>query len=215
MLKFLGSVTLSVFLSLGIMHATTATYPTDGLRQVTYRITGDNRESGSGVLIAPGRLLTAAHVAQNIKNGRINGPDGSRYTYNILKVDEDRDIAVLDVYLDCPCRPIADANPDIDSKVTVVGFPLSAFKTLTEGRVQGTAVQPDLKRLVTQISAPVIFGNSGGPVFNKWGEVVGIVSMVSAAGDGMFGGYAVPHIGWVVPVDTIKDFIKDVPPQKR
>ena len=218
MLKYLfsliTSVVLSVAVTLGLVHNFTASFPTSQLRLATYKITGDFGMSGSGVLISPGRLLTAAHVVANLQNGRVNGPDNTRYTYNILKTDIERDIAILDVYLDCPCRPVADNTPDVDSDVVVVGFPLSAFKTVTFGLVQGTAVQPELKRLVTQISAPVIFGNSGGPVFNKWGEVIGIVSMVSAAGDGFFG-YAVPHIGWTVPVETIKDFIKDVSPQKR
>ena len=148
--------------------------------------------NGSGVMIAPGRMLTAAHVAAIDEQYPLL-LDGKRV--KVLKIDEPLDLALLEVEADCPCVPLASAMPDRDTLVAVVGFPVyreGVPQFLTEGRIMGKdSTRPRITSAV--LAAP---GNSGGGLFvfndDKW-ELVGIVVELSAIGS-MFGVVPVFHV---------------------
>ena len=152
--------------------------------------------SGSAVVIAPGLALTAAHVAVN-KNLYINGKP-----VTTVKIDEERDIALVSVALDCPCATIG-SMPNLDDKVVAVGWPLGAVEFATEGRVQGW----DVFRIWS--NSPIAPGNSGGGLFafqmGQW-KLVGITVEVAGMSLGFFG-MPVVTMTRSVDVNTIMYFI--------
>lgn len=152
--------------------------------------------SGSVVMVAPGLALTAAHVAMN-ENLYINGK-----LTKTIKIDEERDIALVSVALDCPCAPLGNM-PNLDDKVVAVGWPLGAVEFATEGRVQGW------DRFRIWSSSPIAPGNSGGGLFafqaGEW-KLVGITVEVAGLNLGFFG-MPVVTMTRSVDVDTIMYFI--------
>lgn len=162
--------------------------------------------NGSGVMIAPRRMLTAAHVAA-IDSQYPLLLNGKRI--KVLKIDEDLDIALLEVEEDCPCVPLVSKMPAQDSQIAVVGFPVyreGVPQFLTEGRVMGKdTTRPRITSAV--LAAP---GNSGGGLFiynnDQW-ELAGIVVELSAIGS-MFGVVPVFHVVHAVDPETIKKFLQ-------
>ena len=152
--------------------------------------------SGSAVMVAPGLALTVAHVAGNKKLYILGKP------VTTVKIDEERDIALVSVALDCPCAPIG-SMPNLDDKVVAVGWPLGAVEFATEGRVQGW------DRFRIWSSSPIAPGNSGGGLFafqaGEW-KLVGITVEVAGLNLGFFG-MPVVTMTRSVDVDTIMYFI--------
>lgn len=157
------------------------------MRTVTVAI-----EGCSAVVVAPEHLLTAAHC----DTGK----------YDVLKKDESKDLMLIRIKgLELPVYArIAESRPEVDDLVFLVGYPLARgiqFKTF------GTVQDPDFMledgtRYIVH-TAPSIFGNSGGPLFNAKGELVGIASKLAIYGLGV----AVPHFSLAVGLDEIKAFI--------
>lgn len=178
-MKVLTSVVASVVLSLSLLagyNSYTTNY--SHLRQATYQLRGDFGTC-SAVAIAEGTLLSAAHCDQP-------GLTVDDKPVSVIKIDQTNDLLLLKGDVACPCVPVADAMPSIDSKVVVIGFPFGAGEIVTEGVVSDffhilVERMPEFAgRLM--ITAPVEGGNSGGPVFQLglfgW-HVVGIVTNAS------------------------------------
>jgi len=199
-------VSTSLVTFVGTLHVMELT-SFDNMREVTYLVKTDTGY-GSGVLFAPNRILTAAHVVDGETNITINGLKAS-----IIRIDKENDLATLYVELACPCAVLAEDRPNIDDSIYVIGYPIyPGFITqlLTEGRIQNyiLGAEDGVKYMVT--TAPVISGNSGGPVFVRtvFGyEVVGIVVQVAVLPTG-FGVSFIPHINKSIPIDSIKKFLK-------
>jgi S1-C subfamily serine protease len=159
--------------------------------------------NGSGVMVAPFLMLTAAHVVGDGKNITV-GP--KQYPAKLVHKDEKNDIALLHVAIVCPCAPFA-LPPKQDDTVLVVGFPVNhniGIQIATEGRIQG------LKENRLQLSAQAVGGNSGGGVFvmqgGEW-RLAGI--LVEVAGWCMgFACYPVPHLSRAVDTQTMTDFFQ-------
>lgn len=152
--------------------------------------------SGSAVVIGPNLVLTAAHVADQ-RELFINGKRAK-----LVKIDKEKDLALMEVDISCPCAPIGkDVN--IGDSVLAIGWPLGATEFATYGKVQGF----DTFRVWTSTSiAP---GNSGGGLFSfQWGswKLVGITVEVAAFSDG-FIGIPINHMARSVPVQDILYFI--------
>lgn len=178
------------------------------------------RGNGSGVLINDGIMLTAAHVAvRQVWDQEVNDlvwkpnydlkvvTDAGLYLdFEVIVFDVERDIALIRVNLACPCAEFAADLPDVDSEVSVVGFPLHGIMGVeiqTKGFFQG--VHKDTLKIIT--TAPLIFGNSGGGVFNSDGDLIGIVSALAVAGGTFGGGTPITHLNFSVSIDTIKEFL--------
>lgn len=207
MLKFfsqtLVSVVLSTIVMLGLVHTTPKAYSDLSLlREATWQMFIEGGTC-SGVMIAPKLYLTAAHCQGT--NMNVEGVPAT-----LVKVDKDKDLMLLEVDLGCPCIPVAAVDPAIDTPIMVIGFPLGVGEYLTEGRLQGFLNSP-IGHL-RHISAPIIFGNSGGPVIAMVDGryvVVGIISAVH--GDVLYGliPYVVPHLSIAVSVETINKFLNE------
>ncbi len=161
----------------------------------------DDAGVGSGVLISKdGKILTAAHVVQVGQPITIEFTDGQRLKAQIVESSVSADLALLKVDR-VPAAAAAATLGDSDvvetgDDIFIVGAPYGLSNTLTVGRI--SARRPDETRggiLSTseflQTDAVVNPGNSGSPVFNKAGEVIGIVSsVVSETGDFQGVGFA-------------------------
>jgi S1-C subfamily serine protease len=155
------------------------------------------RGTGSGFLIAPDLVVTAAHVVEGAMSTSV-AVDGEVRDAVALGVDLDADVALL--MLDAPVErghlfewPEFEVLPGSD--VAALGFPLGGDLSITSGTL--SAYEREGGREWVRISAPVNPGNSGGPVVDRTGEVVGIVShRITESGgrqvDGV--GYALSHV---------------------
>lgn len=143
--------------------------------------------SGTGFVVAPGRIMTNNHVVAECGRMVARNAAGTRVNARVLATDRERDLAVLSVPNDFGPPLTFRTSPDVRRGETVVtyGFPLSGLlssgPTLTSGDVSALAGLRN-NPANFQISAPVQPGNSGGPLLDSQGNVVGVVvSKLNAA----------------------------------
>lgn len=149
---------------------------------LTYDAKGEPLISGTGFYVRPGEVMTNMHVIKNAHRVEIHTLEGKGRTYPVagaLAVDEEADLALLKV--DLPAErsrplPMTNAVPDEGEQVFLIGNPLRLEGSVSEGIVSAIREVPDLGRII-QITAPVSHGNSGSPLFNMHGQVIGIVTV--------------------------------------
>ncbi len=156
---------------------------------------------GSGVLIGPTRVFTAAHVVQAADEVQVVFPSGERIGARVVSSRSMQDVALLELAR-APrgVTPASLGNSDsvaVGEQVFVVGAPFGVSHTLTVGHVSARRTAPGMFGGVgsielLQTDAAINQGNSGGPMFNLRGEVVGIVSYIITQSGGFQGlGFAV------------------------
>ena len=158
-------------------------------RRSVVKITGEasscgRGQEGSGVIIGPQRVVTNAHVVAGVTNPRVQvGGTGRRYPARVVSFDSRRDLAVLAVpSLRTDPLPLGTDLRRGDPAV-VAGFPndgpfrASAARVRSIVRASGEDIygRPGAVREVYSLFVQVQPGNSGGPVLNSAGQVVGIV----------------------------------------
>jgi tetratricopeptide (TPR) repeat protein len=149
---------------------------------LTYDTKGEPLISGSGFFVRPGEVMTNMHVIRGAHRVEIHTLEGKGRTYPVagaLAVDEEADLALLSVDLPADrSRPLTFTNtlPDEGEQVFVIGNPLRLEGSVSDGIVSAVREVPDLGRII-QITAPVSHGNSGSPLLNMRGQVIGIVTV--------------------------------------
>jgi S1-C subfamily serine protease/Flp pilus assembly protein TadD len=149
---------------------------------LTYDAKGDPLISGSGFFIGPGKVVTNSHVIRGAHRVEVHTLEGKGRTYPVagaLAVDEEADLALLSVDLPAErSRPLTLTKtlPEEGEQVFVIGNPLRLEGSVSDGIVSAVREVPDLGRII-QITAPVSHGNSGSPLFNMHGQVIGIVTV--------------------------------------
>jgi S1-C subfamily serine protease len=160
---------------------------------------------GSGVVInAAGAVLTALHVVDGATRIQLGFADGSTSGATVLVTKPESDIAVLapDRLPDLVVPAVMAGPPPVGDAVYAVGNPLGLTHSLTAGVVSATdrsipTGRGELSGLI-QFDAAVNPGNSGGPLLNRAGQVVGIVTaLANPANQDFFVG-----IGFAVPIAT-------------
>ncbi|MHC1783444.1 MAG: S1C family serine protease [Anaerolineaceae bacterium] len=172
--------------------------------------TGDANVSGSGVFIsADGYILTNNHVVEGTRDLSVVLADGSMQPAELVGTDQYADLAVLKIDVEVPAFAQLGNSDALKSGETVIaiGSPLGDFKnTVTVGVVSATGRSIDtgegysIDNLI-QTDAAVNQGNSGGPLVNLAGEVIGINTLVvrnSQSGDVAEG------LGFAVPANTAR-----------
>jgi S1-C subfamily serine protease len=158
-------------------------------RRSIVKITGEatscgRGQEGSGAIVAPRRVITNAHVVAGVTKPWVQvGGTGKRYPASVVSFDTRRDLAVLDVpQLRTAPLPLGSDLDRGDSAV-VAGFPndgpfrANAARVRSIVRASGEDIygRPGAVRQVYSLFVSVEPGNSGGPVLNSKGEVVGVV----------------------------------------
>jgi uncharacterized membrane protein YiaA len=182
---------------------------------------GDAGGSGTGFVIdKSATIVTNHHVIDGGKAVKIKLFGGASYTdVELLADDANLDLALLHVD---PAKPTEGSPADFppvtlgDSDTIVVGEravsignPLGLEHTLTDGLVSARRMYEG--RAWIQMSVPVSPGNSGGPLFDMQGEVIGITT--AQIGAGAFG--RAQNLNLAVPVNELKKLIKPAYPGKR
>ncbi len=162
--------------------------------------------SGSGVIIDPaGYILTNNHVISNARRLRVRLSDESAYWGKVVGTDRYTDLALVKINTN---HPLPSATLGDSDKVQVgqwsiaVGDPFGITRTFTVGVVSGigrSGVGIARYEHFIQTDAAINRGNSGGPLVNIDGEVIGINTAIPAPGSG---------IGFAIPVNMAKDVVK-------
>lgn len=171
--------------------------------------------SGSGsVLDKEGRILTNFHVVQDAEELVVTLANKKNYPAQVLGADPDNDLAVVKIN-----APPAELTPVqvggseelfVGQKVLAIGNPFGLDRTLTTGVISGLArpVKSEITgRLIDgaiQTDAAINRGNSGGPLLDSRGRMIGINTMIYSPSGGSVG------IGFAVPAKTAKRVIEDI-----
>ncbi len=166
--------------------------------------------SGSGFFVTSnGYVVTNYHVVENANEITVSTYDGSTYPALVRGYEEANDIAVLKVSGDfTPAELGSSADLQVGDDILVIGNPLGNLSyTFTDGVVSY------LNRMITgdtgttinmfQTNAAINEGNSGGPVYDMNGRVVGIASAKYTAS-------AVEGLGFCIPIDDVRGMISDI-----
>ena len=149
---------------------------------LTYDGKGEPLISGTGFFIRPGEVVTNVHVIKGAQRVEIHTLEGKGRTYPVagaLAIDEEADLALLSVNLpEDKSRPLplATALPEEGEPIFLIGNPLRLEGSISNGIVSAIREVPALGRII-QITAPVSHGNSGSPLLNMRGQVIGIVTV--------------------------------------
>jgi tetratricopeptide (TPR) repeat protein len=149
---------------------------------ITYDNKGEALMTGSGFFIRPGQVLTNLHVIDGAHHAEIRTLDGKGKTYavdGIVSLDDEGDLAVLSINLPADrarTLEIASTLPEEGEQVFVIGNPLRLEGSVSDGIVSAVREVPNLGEIV-QITAPISNGNSGSPLFNMKGQVIGVITM--------------------------------------
>lgn len=156
---------------------------------------------GAGVVIkSNGTILTNAHVVKDIENLTVIFASGDTYAGTVQYIDETSDLAVVKINK-LGLKPITFAQENslmVGQSVIAIGTPLSMslINSASKGIVSGVGVNIGQHYLFTQSDVAINGGNSGGPLINLKGELVGINSV-------KFVGSDVEGMSFSIPVDTI------------
>ena len=166
--------------------------------------------AGSGVIISQdGEILTNNHVIEGIRGGEssieVKTSDGRTFKATVLGRDKELDIAL--VKIEANHLPFAKLGSSeamrIGDWVVAIGNPLGLDHTVTQGIISAKGRQlsgPGLESYL-QTDAAINKGNSGGPLLNLKGEIIGINTAIRPDGQ---------NIGFAVPVDMITHILKDL-----
>jgi serine protease Do len=155
---------------------------------------------GSGVLIsADGLALTAYHVVEGAPKLSAQTVDKKRYAVQVVGYNDQDDLALLRVSVPAktPFVPLAAARPSVGDAVLAVGNGGGSFLQPKSGRLTGLEASAGpggatFPPGTLQMNAPLVPGDSGGPILNTRGELTGIVSYISLNGDSGPASFAVP-----------------------
>jgi len=171
---------------------------------------------GSGFVISKdGLIMTAAHVVQVADEVTVQFLDGTQEDAKVVGTDKTADVALLKLDK-LPSKifvaKLGDSDKvNVGDKVFVVGAPHGLFHTLTVGYISGRRSPGSLSNKLLpleflQTDAAINTGNSGGPMFNQKGEVIGIVSSILSKSGGFEG------VGFAASINVARELLIDQKP---
>jgi serine protease Do len=166
-----------------------------------------SRGMGSGFIVSPdGLILTNAHVVANASEVTVKLSDRREFKARVIGTDRQTDVAALKIdATNLPAVTLGSAqNVRVGEWVVAIGSPFGFENTVTSGIVSATSRALPDGRAVPFIQTDVALnpGNSGGPLFNMKGEVIGINSQIYSRSGGYQG------LSFAIPIDTAM-FVKD------
>lgn len=172
-----------------------------------------SKSLGTGVTISKdGLILTAAHVVNNADKLQVKFIDGGEYSATVLFSVASADIALIRVDSsreDFATVAVGDSDKvRTGEEVFVIGTPYGLEHTLTVGHLSGRRTTQDIGNHnieFLQTDASINQGNSGGPLFNKDGDLIGIVSHIQTKSGGNEG------LGFAASINTVKEQLLEKP----
>src|SRR5438067_4147361 len=193
----------------GVVEVTTTTTSAGSNNNAPFPFGGSqsSQAQGSGfVYDSDGHIITNNHVVSGASSISVTFADGSKYSAKVVGADPSSDLAVLKV--DAPSSKLhpltlGDSTKlEVGDGVVAIGSPFGLSETFTSGIV--SALNRDISSTnnftisgVIQTDAAINHGNSGGPLLNMSGEVVGITTQIESDSGGNEG------VGFAVPSSTI------------
>jgi S1-C subfamily serine protease len=175
-------------------------------RDVTARGVGQFTETGSGVLMsADGHVMTAAHVVHSMDEITVEFLGGEKVSARVIASEPEADLSLLQlarVPASAKVAPLGDSDKvRVGDQVAVVGAPYGLSYSLSVGWISARWAPNTVYKALPlaeffQTNATINTGNSGGPMFNMAGEVIGIVSHIISKSGGNEG------LGFVVTMKT-------------
>lgn len=171
----------------------------------------DSQSSGSGVIISPdGYIVTNNHVVENASDLAVILSDGTQLPAQVISTDIFADLAVLKVDGVMPAVVAFGNSDNLKSGETVIaiGSPLGEFRnTVTVGVISATGRMLDtgngyFMEDLLQTDAAINQGNSGGPLVNLQGELVGINALIVRGGNGSSA--VAEGLGFAIPSNTVR-----------
>lgn len=166
---------------------------------------------GTGFLIdAQGTVGTNYHVIEHAEKLEVKLMDGTiADSVEILAESQEKDLAILRIKTKATLTPVILGDSDkvtVGERVISIGNPLGLEHTLTDGLVSARRVFEGTKMI--QMSAPVSPGNSGGPVFNSRGEVVGVTTRGVRPMEGQ-------NLNLAMPVNDVRAMLRAEYPERH
>ena len=178
---------------------------------------GSGQSSGSGFILSEdGYVITNFHVVEGATAIEVITHDGTEYDAELVGKDSSNDLAVLKIEASgLPAATLGSSkNLVIGDMVVAIGNPLGELaSTQTVGYVSGIDREVSTGGSITTISmiqtdAAINPGNSGGPLFNMYGEVIGITTAKYSGTTGS--GASIEGIGFAIPIDDVEPLISDL-----
>ena len=166
---------------------------------------------GSGfILDKQGLILTNNHVIDNAQRVEVTLSDKHKYKAQVIGIDKNHDLALIKIQApNLQPATLSDSNGlTVGQKVYAIGNPFGLNGTMTRGiissirSIRGPQNNPIEDAI--QTDAAVNPGNSGGPLLNSRGEVIGITTLIASNGADQSSG-----IGFAIPINTAKAVLDD------
>jgi serine protease Do len=169
----------------------------DDLRRITVELTNDGQIAGSGVVWAPGWVVTNAHVPRQPRM-MLRLADGGKLEGRLVARDRGRDLALIEVPgLALRAAPLADSDAvRVGDLIVAVGHPLGLRGALTAGIVHAIGPVARGGRPWIQADLRLAPGNSGGPLADARGHVLGVNAMIAGA------------LALAIPVREVRRFVR-------
>ena len=193
--------------TVGITTAITTNY---------WGFTTTSAASGSGFIISEdGYILTNHHVIEGSSGITVSMYDGTTYDATLIGSDESNDIAVLKIEAEGLVPVVLGSSDDLNVGDTVVaiGNPMGELTfSLTVGAVSAKDREVTLSSSVTmdliQTDCAINSGNSGGALFNLYGEVIGITNAKYSSNSS--GEASIDNIGFAIPVNDVMPIVESI-----
>ena len=173
--------------------------------------------SGSGFIISTdGYILTNHHVIEDASSITVSLYDGRSYEAALIGYDKSNDIAVLKIEAEEDLAPVILGDSDslnVGDPVVAIGNPLGELTfSLTAGYVSAKDRQVTFSGGTTmnliQTDAAINSGNSGGALFNMYGEVVGVTNAKYSSSSSSEA--SIDNIGFAIPINSIMDIVQSL-----
>ncbi len=183
---------------------------------------GSGPRSGTAWAIRPDRLVTNYHVIEGADRLEAVLAGGERAPLFVDKTDESHDLALLGFSEEKPSLdpiPVRVAPADPGAEVLTIGYPqpdlMGSTPKVTTGLINADRGAANDDRLY-QVSTPIQAGNSGGPLFNEQGEVVGVImGTLNAAAMKQVSGDAPQNVNYAIKSQYLAPWLKGQAPSVK
>ena len=173
--------------------------------------------SGSGFVYSDdGYIITNFHVVENSSSISVSLYDGTSLDAKLIGYDESNDVAVLKVETDKELTPVIIGNSEninVGDPVVAIGNPLGELTfSLTSGAISALDREVTFSGGITmnliQTDCAINSGNSGGALFNLYGEVIGITNAKYSGNSSS--GATIDNIGFAIPMNRVRSLVDSI-----